>query len=364
MRSLILSLFALFAFALGGCGSGGKTGTAAKSAGGPDAPSAGGIVSVFIWSEYHDPEVVAEFEKQTGLKVKLSYFESNEQMLAKLQQPGSDKEYDIVVPSAHSVASMIKLDMLLPLDHAKLPNLKHIAPRFRDAAHDPGNKYAAPYFWGTTGILYRKDKLKDPPRSWSAIFKEPAGTFALLDEMRDLLGSALVYQGKSSNSRNREELKAAAELLIQAKHSEKFRFLSSGTEAKDKVLAGEIDMTVNWNGEGVRAMKESEQVDFFIPEEGSVLWVDSLAIPKHAPNPDGAHKLIDWLCEPKHAARQATALGYGSPVAAALEHLSKEDRENPRIYPPEELMRKLQIQEELGADSQVWDELWTQIKSR
>lgn len=367
MASIRTRAAALFCFALmllAGCSAGSKNmGTSSTPQGG-GTDAAPKVVRVFIWSDYHSPEALAEFEKKTGLKVEFSHFESNEQMLAKLQQPGGDGLYDIVVPSAHVVESLVKLDLVQPLDSKKLSNLGNLAPKFKDPSYDKGNKYTVPYFWGSTGILYRKDKLKELPATWATVFKDPPGTFVMLDEMRDMLGAALVYQGDSVNCKDVEKLKKAAELVTQAKKHPKFRFFAGGPDGQKKVLAGEVDFAVVWNGEGVRAMSEDAGVDFFIPSEGSPLWVDNLTIPKHAPNPDGAHKLIDFWLDGKIAAQQANELRYGSPVAAAREYLKAEDLNNPRIYPAEELMNKLQFEDHLGDDAQVWDELWTQIKSR
>ena len=168
---------------------------------------------IFIWSEYMDEiSMPAEFEKLTGIQVRLNFYESNEEMMAKLQAGGVG-QYDIVVPSDFIMPSLINLKLLQPLDHGLIPNLKNMGAKFRTMSFDPGNRYSAGYQWGTIGLMYRKDRLSDSDVStWAILFDEhkTPGAFYLLDSVREMLGITLLYLGYDFNTTRPRELKAAA----------------------------------------------------------------------------------------------------------------------------------------------------------
>ena len=175
-------------------------------------------LNVFIWSEYIDPQIVADFEKEFGCKVALDLYEDNESMIAKLAGGGTAL-YDIVVPSDYVITAMVKRGLLAELRHANLPNLKHVDPTFASPPFDPGNKFTAPYQWGTVGLYVRLPEGKTIPTSWSLLFnpKEQPGPFLLMDDMRPCFSAALRYKGHSVNSTDPKELKEARDLLLEAK---------------------------------------------------------------------------------------------------------------------------------------------------
>jgi spermidine/putrescine transport system substrate-binding protein len=330
------------------------------------ARAAGGELNLFIWSEYIDPDVVADFEKQTGIKVKISLFESNDEAIAKLQTGGGVSQYDLVVPSNNVIPQMVALDLLQPLDHSKIPNFKNLMAQFKDPPFDKGNKYSVAYLWGTEGILYRKDKHPNLDPSWSVIFdeKKQPGPFLLIDEMRDMLGIALKYLGHSTNSTSAEEIKKAGELVLAAKKSSKALGFEGGVGGKNKVLAEVADLAIVYNGDAIRALDEDERVGFMVPKEGSILWVDLLVIPKKAPNPEAAHQFINFILDPEAGARNANFIRYATPNEAALPKIEPKDRENPAIYPSDEVLKSLEYGEDVGEASRIYDEVWTSVKSR
>jgi spermidine/putrescine transport system substrate-binding protein len=324
---------------------------------------------LYNWADYMDPEIIKNFETEYKCDVVEDFYDSAEDMMAKLQAGGLS-QYDLVGPSNVNVPSFIRLKLLMELDKSKLPNLRHLDPAFSDSAYDPGNKYTAPYLWGTIGLLYRKDKLPDFKPTWGAVLdadKQP-GTFLLLDSVRDMLDITLIYQGKAINSTDKGDLKAIADMLVKAKKSKNFAGFEPGVGGKNKVAAGVASIGIVWNGDALQVMKESEEntknMAFVLPKEGSIKWVDTIGIPAKAPNPELAHAFINYLYEPKVAAQLANFVQYATPNAAAKEFLTPEDLANPVIYPTEEQQKKLHISKDLGEQNKLYDQVWTMVKSR
>lgn len=321
-------------------------------------------LNLFIWSEYIDAKIIKQFEAKFGVKVNQSLYESNEDMLAKLQQGGT-KQFDIVVPSGYIVPVMVKQNLLKPLEVSKLPNLKNLGAKFRNPSFDVGNKFTTAYFWGTTGVGYRKDKLpKGFSPSWALFFdksKQP-GNFMFLDDSRPTIGAALKYLGKSYNSKVTADLKAALEVLKNGK-SRSIGFGGS-PDAKQKLLSGQIVMGMMYNSEAARAADEDPRIGYFIPKEGAEIWLDNLAIPKDSPNSAAAHQFINYLLDAKVAAQNANTMRNSTPVDAARAFLTKADLTNPTIYPSAATLATLEYGADLGSTQRLYDTVWTQLKAR
>lgn len=330
------------------------------------AASAAGTLSVFIWSEYMDPEIINNFEKQYDIKVRLDYYESNEEMIIKLDKGGGLGKYDIVVPSTYFVPSLTNLNLLEELDHSRIPNLANLAPDFNNLPADPGNKYTVPYQWGTSGVIIRAGDIDKMPKSWRLIY-DPAikeSRFIMLDNARDVIGSALKYLGYSINSTNPQEIEAAARLVISTKKRPTFLGFDGAVGAQSKVLGGFATVAQTYSGEGVRANDEDPEIHYILPAEGGEIWTDLLAIPRKAPNQDNAYKFINYILEGQVGARLATYNRCATPNAAALEFIPEEDLKNPAIYPDVETLNKLEYLEDLGAGNRLYDEAWTLIKTQ
>ena len=219
--------------------------------------AAGEELKIFIWSEYMDEEnMPKEFEKATGIKARLDLYESNEEMMAKLQAGGVG-QYDIIVPSDYIMPSLIHLKLIQPLDHSKIPNIKNLGAKFRQTSFDPGNKYAVGWQWGTVGLMYNRTKIKESDAaSWAILFdptKDP-GPFCLIDSVREMMGIALLYLGYDFNSTNPKELKAAADLLIQTKKRKTCLGFKGGVGGKNDVIAGVAAAAIVYNGDAIQAI--------------------------------------------------------------------------------------------------------------
>lgn len=319
---------------------------------------------IYIWTEYMDPDIITAFEEEFGVKVIFDYYESNEEMLARLQA-GGNTQYDLAIPSDYIMPSLIELGLIQPLNHELIPNLGELGSNFIDPPFDPGNRFSVAYQWGTVGLIYDRNKLGEGVDSWSVLFENEAGLpFMLFDSEREQIAVALAYLGFSMNTLDRDELQAAADLLIRAKNSPHFRGFAGNVDARNQVVAGNIAMTLAYNGDAMRVLDEHAHIGFVNPRQGTVLWVDSMVIPNRAPNPELAHKFINFMLRPEIAAQLSNWTKYATPVEAALAMIAPEDLANPVIYPTPEVRERLQYIEDLGANNRIFSELWQMIKTR
>ncbi len=318
-------------------------------------------LNLYIWSEYIDPEIITDFEKQFNCKVTMDLYEDNESLMAKLEGGGTAL-YDVVVPSDYIIPAMVARGLISPLNRDQIPNLKNVDDKFLNPPYDPGNKYTAPYQWGTVGIYVRKGD-KPVEESWSLLFdpKKQPGTFVMIDSMRESMSGALKYLGHGVNTTDPAILKKARDLLIDAKkRSDGFE---GGVGGKNKVLAKSATLAVVYNGDAVRGMGEDEQTHYFVPKEGGEIWMDNMAIPSKAPNRPMAEKFINYILEAKVGAKLSNFNQYATPNKASKEFITPDDLNNPAIYPTPEIMAKLEFLQDLGSNTKLYDEIWTQVKS-
>ena len=320
-------------------------------------------LNVLIWPEYIDPKIVADFERQFDCRIILDKFDNDAAVIPKLAAGGASA-YDIVCIGNHIVPALIKQNLLAPLRHENLPNFKNLSSEFTNLEFDPGNRFSLPYQWGTTGLLVRTPANGTLDESWGLVF-DPAkqlGPFVLVDEMTSCLGTALRYKGYSVNTTNAAELADVRDLLINAK--KRSLGFQVGTGTRQRVLTGDATVAMIWSGGIADIMKQNPGILFFIPREGAAWGIDSLAIPSRAPHRDLAEQFLNYLLDAKVAAQTAAFLGDPTVNRAALELLSPEIRNDPRIYPPPEVMRRLELSKGLGEMTKLWDEIWTQVKAK
>ncbi len=319
---------------------------------------------IYNWAEYIDPEIYADFEKEFGVKVIEDTFASNEDLLAKIQAGATG--YDLIVPSDYMVAIMIELDLLAPLNYDNIPNFQNISAKFKDPPYDPGNKYSVPYQWGTTGIGYDTNLIAEPPDSWAYLFDPQlaapyAGRMSMLNDSRETIGAALKYLGYSLNSTDEKQLEEAKQLLIRQKQWVA-TYDSEGFE--DLLAAGETVIAHGFSGDFFKAATEAEQVGYVIPREGATIWTDNLCIPKTAPSPYTAEVFINYLLRPEVAAKVTNFTWFASPNQAAAKYIDPEILGDPAIYPPPEIMDKLEFIRDVGESTALYDRIWTEIKTR
>lgn len=307
--------------------------------------SSGNTITIYNWGDYIDPDLIKRFKDETGIKVIYETFDSNEAMLTKIKQGGTT--YDIAIPSEYMIQKMKEEDLLLPLDHSKLPNLKNIDERFMDLPFDPNNKYSVPYFWGTVGIVFNTKLVGDKPfTSWNDLWDPSLKNDILLtDGAREVIGMGLNSLGYSLNDTNKEHLHEAKAKLDTLTPNIK---AIVGDEIKMLIANEEAAVGLVWSGDAADMMGENENLDYVVPSEGSNLWFDNMVIPKTAKNIEGAHKFINFMLDAKIAAQNAEWVSYSTPNKEALKHMPKEMVEDERFYPSPELTDKLEVYENLG----------------
>lgn len=320
---------------------------------------------LYIWSEYIDPQIVKDFEKKFNCKVIMDLYESNEEMIAKLQAGGSS-QYDIVIPSDFVLPSMIKLGLLKPLDKKAIPNMANLGPKFVNPPYDKGNTYSAAWQWGTVGLMYNKTMLPDFKPSWSMVFQSEGKKrpYVLIDSEREMIGIALKTLGYSMNTLDKTQLKAAADLLIKAKKSNNFLGFEGGVGGKNKVAGGAASMALVYSGDAIRAMGENAKLGFVNPQEGTVIWVDNMAIPSKAPHAELAMIFINYILDPKVGAQLSNFNQYATPNAKSMPFIKKTDVNNVAIYPDPATVAKLEFIQDLGKDNRLFSELWKIVKTR
>lgn len=319
---------------------------------------------VFNWGEYIDPDVITQFEEETGLRVLYDEFEENEDMYSKIRSGAVS--YDAVCPSDYMVEHMIQEGLLQEIDFNNVPNIKNIGESYLKQAEyfDPGNKYSVPYTWGTVGILYNKTMVDEPITSWSAIFDEKyKGNILMMNSIRDALGIALKYQGHSLNSTNEEEVKQATELLKQQKSLVQGYFVD---QIRDKMIGNEAAIGIIYSGEVLYTQEENEDLEYVVPEEGSNIWIDSWVIPENAENKENAEKWINFLCRPDIALQNFEYITYSTPNVAAQELIEDEEiKESEVLFPGQDIMDRCETYKYLGKEGdKLFQKSWTEVKSK
>lgn len=321
-------------------------------------------IVIYNWAEYIDPEIYTKFQDETGIKITEDNFSNNEELLAKLQ--GGATGYSLIVPSDYTVSIMKEENLLAKLDQANVPNLSNLSDQFKNVPYDPGNEYCAPYQWGTTGIGYLDGEV-DKPTSWSVIFKPDPnsptyGRVTMLDDVREAFAAALAYLGYDINTTDEAQLQESKALLIQAKPG------LSGYDSdtfEDLVASGENLMAHGWNGDFLVAQETNENVAYTIPQEGGVVWVDNICIPVTVSPEEklSAEMFINFLLRPDIGAMLSEFNYYASPNAAAEAELGEDFLNDPAVYPPKEVLDKLQYIRPVGEAESVYQRLWDEVKS-
>ena len=235
-------------------------------------------LSIYCWSEYIPQDVIDDFSKETGIKVSVENYASNEEMLAKLGAGGGN--FDIIQPSEYVVEALVKEKLLRPLDKKAIPNLKNIDPMFLNMPFDPGNKYSVPFMAGTVGIVINTEVVKDDIKGFSDVFQpKNKGKIVVLDDAREIVSWALLSQGIPVNKISDKNLEKAKGVLTDWLPLVK---VYDSDSPKTALLNGDVSIGVVWGGEGAILLNEDKKFRWVIPSEGTHLFIDSLAIPKTA----------------------------------------------------------------------------------
>ena len=339
-RIFALALSALLALGLTACGSG-----------------SGEVVNVYNWGEYIDTELLSQFEDETGIRVVYNTFETNEGLYSRLQS----ESYDVIIPSAYMIARMIDEGMLQKLNYDNIPNASLIDSKYTGLEYDPAQEYSVPYTWGAVGIIYNSREVDEADTgSWDILWNPKyAGQTAMFDNSRDALGLTLKMLGYSQNTTNKDELREAADKIIEGKENFQGFWMD---QILEKLPNEEILIAPYYNGDAVTMMEDNPDLAFYVPEEGTNVFVDAMCIPANAKNVENAEKFINFMCSTEAAAANAEYIGYSSPQREVYEQLDDSIKNDPVHYPTEETIANgdtfLNLPEEIN---EYYNELWTEI---
>lgn len=318
-------------------------------------------LNFFNWDTYVGETTLEDFNAETGIEVKMDLYADGDELFSKLKagNPG----YDVIVPGSETLERMMKADMVMPLDHGKIPNISNIDAKFQDAVFDPGRKYSIPYMWGTVGVGFRKSAVNGMLDSWKPLLDsaEYAGQIALMGDQQTVLGAALKYLGYSWNSTSAPELQKAGELLIAQKKNIK---IFADDNGQDLLASGEVNICQEWNGDILQVMEEDDDLFYIVPKEGTEIWQDTLAIPKGAPRPGNAHSFINFLLGAEAGKNIAETIMYPTANKAARDLMPEDYKNNPVVFPPDELLAKCESSLYLGEEAiRARDEIWTRVQA-
>ncbi|NKC16571.1 MAG: extracellular solute-binding protein [Gammaproteobacteria bacterium] len=336
------------------------------------------VVNVYNWSDYIDASVLADFTKETGIKVVYDVFDSNELLETKLLAGSSG--YDVVVPSGSFLARQIQAGVFQRLDNSQLPNRKHMWPEIaaRTQQYNPDNAYAVNYMWGTTGIGYNMDAVKKrlpngPLNSWALLFDEKNASklkdcgIHVLDAPTEIIPAALRYLGHKGNSHNPAEIKEAAALLKKIRpFVQKFH----SSEYINALANGDICLAVGWSGDVFQAearakeAKNGVSITYIIPKEGALMWFDMMAIPGDAKHVEAAHKFINYIMRPEVIAKASNYVFYANGNLSSQKLLDPAMLEDPAIYPDQSTLKNLYVTTPYPPKVQrVVTRAWTSVKT-
>jgi spermidine/putrescine transport system substrate-binding protein len=318
-------------------------------------------VYVYNWTEYIPQEVIDDFTKETGIEVIYSTYDSNETMYAKVKLAPKDG-YDVVVPSTYFVSKMSRENLLQPLDHALLPNMRDLDAKMLDKPFDRGNVYSIPYMWGSTGIGVNAKFIDAATITswkdlWNPLYK---GKVLLQDDVREVFHMALKLGGKSSNTTDAGDIEAAYVLLKELMPNV---LLFNSDSPRLPYLAGEVSIGMIWNGEAWMAAQENPDIRYIYPKEGANLWVDSFVIPKGARNVKNGHAFINYMLKAEVAKQCVEQNGYATPVLSALPLLDDQVRTSPTVFASPEIVAAGEFQLDVGDALPIYQKYWELLRA-
>ncbi len=295
--------------------------------------AAEGQLQLYNWGNYTSPELLAKFEKETGIKVTVTDYDSNDTALAKIEAGGHG--FDLVVPSANYVPIWVEKGLVVELDQSKLSNFGNIAPEWRDVAWDPGRKFSIPWQWGSTGVAVNT-KVYGGDINTSDIFlnvpDELKGKINVVPEMNDVVNMAIWYVGGEVCTEDTEVLKKARDALLAAKPD----WLSMDYGATERLSNNDWAASVNWNGSTMRARLANPDVAYGYPKEGYPLFMDSVMLLKDAQNVEEAYRFLDYIMVPENAAMLSAFARYANGIAGSEPFMPEDMKTAPEVMIPEE----------------------------
>lgn len=315
---------------------------------------------LYNWGDYIDPDLIDKFEEESGYKVVMETYDSNEAMITKIKQKSTN--FDICIPSEYAVEMMRDQGLLEKLDHSKIVGLDNIDERFLDVAYDPGNEYSIPYLWGTFGIVYNSKKYEESDfDSWKNLWdKKFEGEILSFDGARETLGIGLLANNLSLNTTDPKKLLEVRDELIGFMGNVKAILAD---EIRMYMALEESNVGITFSGDASSAIESNENLSYAIPKEGSNIWFDTMVIPKTSKNQKAAYAFINFMLEPENAAQNADYIWYATPNKKALDLIDPEARNDKTLYPDDDVIDKLEVFKALDKESTIlYNDLFLDLK--
>lgn len=320
-------------------------------------------LKLFTWGEYLGENVISDFEEQFGVNVIIEYFDSNEMMYTKLQ--GGDS-YDVLIPSDYMIQRLIAEDMLQPIDKSLIPNMEVLTDGVKNLAFDPENEYSVPYFWGTVGLVYNTQNVPAElieEQGWDILKNtDYAGDIYMYDSERDSFMVALKALGYSMNTENDEEIDEAYQWLLELNDTMDPAYVTD--EVIDNMMNGTKNIAVVYSGDATVVLDENPDMDFFMPEEGTNVWCDSMVIPSNAQNPLLAHEFINFMLSYDAAYDNTITVGYASTNDEVLHDVAENEYAENSAYLPRENYEKDEVFVDNEVMRQKLSQLWLKVKAQ
>jgi spermidine/putrescine transport system substrate-binding protein len=318
-----------------------------------------GVLHIYNWSDYTAPDLIAKFTKETGIKVTLDTYDSNETLLAKMKAGGSG--YDIIVVSNDFVPIFVKQKLIQPIDAAAMPNFKNLDPRWQNRDWDPKAEYTVPWQWGTTSFAYDAKVYPGPVDSLATLFNPPrefGNNVGMFGSPSEVISLALLYMGKPQCNTNPEDLKALVALLKTQKPRVK---IYSSDGVFDRLASGDTSISEIWSGAAFRARSQRASIRYVYPKEGVIGWMDNIAVPAGAPDLENAKKFINFMMDPQNAALETNFAGYSNAVPASVTYVTPALASSPELNPPKDA--KMVFATVCPAQAtKDYDRVWTLIR--
>ncbi|WP_391091303.1 extracellular solute-binding protein [Vibrio sp. NH-UV-68] len=320
------------------------------------------VLNVYAWGGYLPEASLKAFEKQQNVVINYTTFENNESMYTKLKLvKGSG--YDVVFASAYFIDKMAREGLLSELDHKQIPNMQDTMYGLLGQAHDSQNRYSLPYIWGVTGISYNQQMVDAPITRWADLWDvKYTQQVMLIDDIRDVFGMALKLKGFSINSQNEDEIKAAYDSLVDLQEN----VLLYNSDAPQMLfLSGDAVVGMQWNGNAYQGQVEMAELQFVMPQEGAILWMDNFTIPSGSKNKALAHQFINFMYQADNQAEIVKSLGYASATKAGRALLPDELKNNPTIFPAEQDVKNGEFINDVGPQAlAIYEKYWQRLRTQ
>jgi spermidine/putrescine transport system substrate-binding protein len=318
-----------------------------------------GELHIYNWTDYTSDDMIKKFEKETGIKVTIDTYDSNETALAKLSSGAAG--YDVMIISNDFVPIFVKQGLFQKVDAAHMPNFKNVDPRWQHRSWDPDAQYTVPWVWGTTSYSVDTSVYKGPTDSLAPLFKPEAdmkGKIGMFGSPSEVISLALVYLGKSQCNENPADLKELNALLQAQKPFVKV-YNSDGTV--ERQVAGETVMHEQWSGKALATRQQKASFKYVYPKEGAIGWMDNVAVPTNAPDVENAKKFLNFLMDPENIALQQKYTGYQSAIVGSNKLLPPDVGNSPEFNPPADLKITFAPSCEEKA-TRAYDKIWTGLR--